>query len=472
MRRTWGSTTCASMSRLASGQEAEELRPRRSRAMTRVAVVLIAVVAWSCKQVPPPASPVSPDIAAWQARADGVTIVRDDWGVPHVTAKTDADAVFGLMYAQAEDDFNRIETNYLIAMGRLAEAEGEKEVFRDLRMKLFIDPEALRADYAHAPAWLKALTDAWADGLNYYLHTHLNVKPRVITRFEPWMALSFSEGSIGGDIEQVSIPQLEAFYSQDPAALARTAANPARTAHPSEPTGSNGFAVAPSKTANGKSLLFINPHTSFFFREEAHVTSEEGLNVYGALAWAQFFVYQGFNERVGWMHTSSSVDNIDEFLLTTVQKGSGRVYLVGGKERPVTAKTMRVPYRTSTGLATREFTVYRTAHGPVVREQGGRWVAVRMMEEPLKALMQSFRRTKARNLDDYKEVMSLHTNSSNNTVYADADGTIAYFHSNFVPKRNPRLDWTRPVDASVAANDWQGTHTFDESPNVVNPPGG
>ena len=420
----------------------------------------------------PPAPAVSPEVAAWQARAQGVTIVRDDWGIAHISAKTDADAVFGLMYAQAEDDFNRVETNFINAMGRLAEAEGEKEIYRDLRMKLFIDPVDLKAQYDKAPAWLQALMTGWADGLNFYLATHPNVKPRVITRFEPWMALSFSEGSIGGDIESVSIPRLEAFYGKNPAALTRVEPDPRYAAVPPEPTGSNGFAIAPANTVDGKALLFINPHTSFFFREEAQVTSDEGLNAYGALTWGQFFIYQGFNEKAGWMHTSSGVDNIDEFVLTTAKKGDALVYTFGAEERPVQTRTITIPYKTATGMAEKTFTVYRTHHGPVVREDNGRMISVRLMEEPLKALIQSFSRTKAKNIAEYKQVMEAHTNSSNDTLYADADGNIAYFHSNFVPKRNPTLDWTKPVDGSVPANDWQGVHAVDDSPSVENPPNG
>jgi acyl-homoserine-lactone acylase len=440
--------------------------------MTRSAfLALVLATAVACASEPP-APAVSPEMAAWQARAAGVTIVRDDWGIPHITAKTDADAVFGLMYAQAEDDFNRVETNFINAMGRLAEAEGEKEIYRDLRMKLFIDPAELKTLYGTAPAWLQAVMTGWADGLNYYLATHPDVKPRVITRFEPWMALSFSEGSIGGDIESVSIPRLEAFYGKKPAALTRVAPDPRYAPVPPEPTGSNGFAIAPTLTVDGKALLFINPHTSFFFREEAQVTSEEGLNAYGALTWGQFFIYQGFNDKAGWMHTSSGVDNIDEFLLTTATRDGKLVYKFGAEERPVAIKSITVPYKTATGMAEKTFTVYRTHHGPVVREEGGKMVSVRLMEEPLKALIQSFSRTKAKNIAEYKQVMEAHTNSSNDTLYADADGNIAYFHSNFVPKRNPKLDWTKPVDGSLPANDWQGVHAVDDSPSVENPPNG
>ena len=247
----------------------------------------------------------------WERHAQNVTIIRDDWGIAHVYSKTDADAVFGMEYAQAEDDFNRIETNYLNSLGRLAEAEGAGAIFQDLRQRLFIDPESLRAEYRTSPPWLKRLMDAFADGLNYFLYKHPAVKPRVITHFEPWMALSFTEGSIGGDIERINLRDLAALYG-DSAAAARTSGN----ADESEidPSGSNGIAIAPRLTANNHALLWINPHTSFYFRSELQMVSDEGLDAYGAVTWGQFFIYQGFNATAGWMHTSSGVDNIDEFL--------------------------------------------------------------------------------------------------------------------------------------------------------------
>jgi acyl-homoserine-lactone acylase len=435
-------------------------------------------------------TPSDPEVARWEARARNVTIIRDDWGIPHIYGKTDADAVFGLLYAQAEDDFNRVEANYLNALGRLAEAEGEEALWRDLRMKLFIDPADLRRRYAASPDWLRALMDAFADGLNYYLHTHPDVRPRVITRFEAWMALSFSEGSIGGDIETVSLSGLKDFYLGREAAsgatgtasglptgagpfrgraLARADAAPQDPAWPPEPSGSNGFAIAPSNTAAGRALLLINPHTSFFFRAEVQVTSDEGLNAYGAVTWGQFFVYQGFNERAGWMHTSSGVDAIDEYAETIVEREGGLFYRYGDELRPVTADTITLPYRTDSGMVERRMPVYRTHHGPVVREAGGKWITVRLMQEPVKALTQSYLRTKATTLQAFRETMELHANSSNNTVYADADGNIAYFHANFIPRRDAGFDWSRPVDGSDPATEWQGIHRLDEAPNVINP---
>ena len=425
-----------------------------------------------------PQAAANTELAEWQQQAQNITIIRDDWGIAHVYGKTDADAVFGGMYAQAEDDFNRIETNYLNGLGRLAEVEGASAIWRDLRMKLFIDPDHMKQLYAQAPADLKKVMDAWADGLNYYLATHPEVKPRLITRFEPWMPLTFSEGSvpIGGDIDRVNLNQLEAFYgdtSRRANGLTTSETTSLAPAHDdNEPRGSNGIVIAPSNTVNKRALLLINPHTSFYFRSELQMVSEEGLNVYGAATWGQFFIYQGFNEKTGWMHTSSTVDNIDEYEETIVQKDGRPFYRYGAEERPVQVKTITVPFKTDGGMSERKFTVYRTQHGPIVRQADGKWIAIRLMEEPLKALQQSWGRTKTKNLKEYLQVMESHTNSSNNTLFADAEGNVAYLHSNFVPRRDTSFNWSRPVDGSNPATDWKGVHSVSESPNVINPKSG
>ncbi len=426
--------------------------------MKRVGLVLVCVVAIGARP---------PDLARWQREARAVTIIRDDWGIPHIYGKTDADAVFGMIYAQAEDDFNRVETNYINAMGRLAEAEGEAAIYQDLRMKLFINPDSLRAQYTRSPAWLKSLMNAWADGLNFFLYKHPEVKPRVITRFEPWMALSFTEGSIGGDIERIDLRQLQAFYD--------STTGPTTSSDDDDPGGSNGFAIAPSNTLNHHALLLINPHTSFFFRAELQVVSEEGLDAYGAVTWGQIFVYQGFNDRVGWMHTSSGVDAIDEYLETVVKKGNRYFYRYGSAERPMTVARITVPYKTAGGaggMARKTFTVYRTHHGPIVRHVGDRWVSIRLMQDPIHALTQSYSRTKAKSYQAFRQTMELHTNSSNNTVYADAAGNIAYFHGNFIPRRDTSFDWTRPVDGSNPATEWHGLLSVDEAPHLLNPASG
>jgi acyl-homoserine lactone acylase PvdQ len=437
----------------------------KSRAYPKLLTVLLAAASAAMAL-----QPSKEEIARWEKTARGIAIVRDDWGIAHISGKTDADAVFGTVYAQAEDDFNRVETNYINAMGRLAEAEGESKIYQDLRMKIFIDPAELRKQYAASPGWLQQLMNSFADGLNFYLYKHPSVKPRVIQRFEPWMALSFTEGSIGGDIEKINLGQLEAFYGNGGAAAPGAAANDAEAVDfDAEPRGSNGAAVAPSNTKDHHALLLINPHTSFFFRSELQMTSDEGLNAYGAVTWGQFFVYQGFNERAGWMHTSSAVDAIDEYLETVARKGTGYVYKYGSEERPVLTQDITVPYKTGRGMAEKKFTVYRTHHGPIVRQANGKWLAIRLMQEPIKALTQSYTRTKAKNYKEFTQTMELHTNSSNNTIYADADGNIAYFHGNFIPRRETRFDWTRPVDGSDPATEWNGLLSVDETPHLLNP---
>ena len=406
------------------------------------------------------------ELARWEQLASNVTISRDNWGIAHIYGQTDADTVFGTLYAQAEDDFNRVETNYINAMGRLAEAEGEAELFRDLRMKLFIDPADMQAQYAQSPEWLRALMNAFADGLNYYLYTHPEVTPKVIDRFEPWMALTFSEGSIGGDIERVNLRELQRFYGDG------TIVAQVESILDGEPRGSNGFAIAPSNTMNGEALLLINPHTSFFFRSELHMVSEEGLNAYGAVTWGQFFIYQGFNENAGWMHTSSRADAIDEYLETIVQKDDGYYYLFGDEERKLIQKEIILPYKDGDDTDEQIFTVYHSHHGPIIREQDGKWVSIKLMQEPIKALTQSYTRTKAQNHAEFYASMELQTNSSNNTVYADSDGNIAYYHGNFVPVRDTSFDWNSPLDGRDPATEWQGLHPVDEIINLLNPPNG
>jgi acyl-homoserine-lactone acylase len=423
-----------------------------------------------------------PDLARWKAEAARVTITRDDWGIAHVHGPTDADAVFGMIYAQAEDDFPRIEANYLTALGRAAEADGEPAIWQDLRARLYVSEAELKADYERSPVRMQKLMDAWADGLNYFLATHPEVKPRVLNRFEPWMALSFTEGSIGGDIERIDLDQLQAFYSAKPLAVAPSPQI--------ERQGSNGIAIAPALTRDHKALLLINPHTSWYFRSELQVTSGEGLNVYGAATWGQFFIYQGFNSHAGWMHTSSGVDNVDEFAETIEHHGKTSCYRYGSECRALAIRPITIRYRLANGaLGSRTFTTYRTHHGPIVRREGddfigtahgpiispnagGRWIAFAMMNRPVEALQQSFLRTKASDFASYIQVAELRANSSNNTIFADDKGEIAYLHPQFVPSRDDRFDYTKPVDGSNVLTDWGALHRVSSLPNSVNPPNG
>ncbi len=407
----------------------------------------------------------------WEQHTSNTEIIRDDFGVPHIYGKTDADAVFGLLYAQCEDDFNRVERNYIWAIGRLAEVEGEAFLYSDLRANLYMTKDEAIENYNKSPEWLQELCIAFADGINYYLETHPEVKPKLLTHFEPWMPMYFSEGSIGGDIERVSTRKIKAFYEND--IDNRVAVNNGLIRiKDDEPRGSNGFAISGDLTKSGDAMLLINPHTSFFFRGEVHVVSEKGLNAYGAVTWGQFFVYQGFNEKTGWMHTSTGTDIIDEFEETIVKENGKTSYKYGDEIRAVDSLEVTLNYKSDKGLKGKKFMIYRTHHGPITHANNDKWISTALMWSPIKALEQSFKRTKKSNHDEFYKMMDIRTNSSNNTVYADVDGTIAYYHGNFIPKRNEKFDYTKPVDGSNPETDWQGLHDLEDNIMVINPPNG
>jgi acyl-homoserine-lactone acylase len=408
------------------------------------------------------------EISRWQKQASRVTIIRDTWGIPHIYGKTDADAVFGLLYSQCEDDFNRVEMNYIEKLGRLAEVQGESALAGDLYVRLIIDSADAVADYKKSPTWLRKLMNAYADGINYYLATHPSTKPSLLRRFEPWYPLLWSDGSIGaistGNITPREVGNLYLGGSEPIGAL---------TTDPEERlTGSNGFAIAPSNTQSGNAILYINPHVTFYFRPEVHAISDEGLNVYGAVTWGQFFIYQGFNERCGWMHTSSSVDVSDMYIEKTIKKNGRFYYEYNKSERPVSQRTITLRYKTGEGFLTRTLTAYFTHHGPVMAKRNGQWLSVRSYNRSLTSLIQSWERTKSTGFASFKKTMELRSNTSNNTVFADDKGNIAYWHGDFVPRRDTAYEWSQAVDGTTPRTEWKGLHTLDEIVHVYNPANG
>lgn len=407
------------------------------------------------------------EINRWQTQAKQVTIIRDNYGIPHIYGKTDADAVFGLLYAQCEDDFKRVEMNYIEKLGRLSEIKGETSLYDDLLIKLLIDSTDAVADYNKAQPWLKKLLNAYADGINYYLYANPQVKPAMLHRFKPWYALLWTDGSIGAiNTADVSTAELKQFYSNDKSPLA------ALPKDPEQQTGSNGFAIGPSKTASGNAILYINPHVTFYFRPEVQVVSEEGLNAYGAVTWGQFFVYQGFNEHCGWMHTSSNVDVADLYAEKVVANAKGLQYEYDKKLLPIIQKNITIKYLQGDSLKTKIITAFYTHHGPVMAKRDGKWITLKSYNRSMASIVQSYQRTKAKGFEDYKKAMYLKANTSNNTVFADDKGNIAYWHGNYVPIRDKTLDWGKPVDGTTSATEWKGLHMVDEIVHEYNPANG
>lgn len=409
----------------------------------------------------------SAEINRYQQQAKRVTIIRDNWGIPHIYGKSDADAVFGLLYAQCEDDFKRVELNYIEKLGRTAELKGEAALYNDLQIKLLIDTTEAIADYNKAEPWMKKLLNAYADGINYYLYKNPQVKPALLTKFQPWYQLLWTDGSIGAiSTAELTIPELKNFYSGDATAAVVVPKDPEYQ------TGSNGFAFSPSKTASGNAILYINPHVTFYFRPEVQVVSDEGLHAYGAVTWGQFFVYQGFNKYCGWMHTSCNVDVADMYAEKVVKKGEQFFYEYEQKLKPVTEKKITLKYLEGGNLQTKTFTTYYTHHGPIMAKRDGKWISLRSYNRSMTSLIQSWKRTKAKGFEDYKKVMDLKANTSNSTVFADYKGNIAYWHGNYVPIRDKSMNWSKVMDGSTATTEWKGLHSVAEAVHIYNPVNG
>jgi len=436
------------------------------------------------------------ELKRYESEARQVQIIRDKWGIPHIYGKTDASVVFGLMYTECEEDFSRVEKNYLEVMGRQAEAYGESYLHNDLMMRLIYDSVQAVKDYKSCPAWMHKLLDAFADGVNYYLYKHPGTRPLVLRHWEPWYALMFTDGSVSAtSTEGVKADRTWEFYNNK----ALSAGKPPRKVQhisaaermvledrgilPSKPEpsndnpeprderehGSNGFAVAPSRTASGNTLLYINPHVPYYFRMEVQLVSEEGLNAYGAVTWGQFFIYQGFNAHCGWMHTSSYADVADLYMETVSRKDQGWVYAYEGGWRDVVSKPVTILCKKNDQLSPFSFTGLYTHHGPVIDIQDGKWLSLKEYNRSLNALLEAWLITKARTFAEYKQAMNLRANTTNNTVYADDQGNIAYWHGNFMPRRDTAYDWSRPVDGTIAATEWKGLHELDEIVHVYNP---
>lgn len=407
------------------------------------------------------------EVTRWEKQAQQVSIIRDNWGIPHIYGKTDADAVFGLMYAQCEDDFPRIELNYIEKLGRLSEIKGETKLAADLINKILLDTLDAKADYQTAPEWLKKLLNAHSDAINYYLYKHPQVKPQLLTRFQPWFHLLWTDGSIGAistaDITEADVKNMY-LETGDWGAVS--------TLEQEKLTGSNGFAFSPSVTQSQHAMLYINPHVTFYFRPEVHIVSEEGLNAYGAVTWGQFFVYQGFNEHCGWMHTSSYTDVADTYLEKTYKKDSTWLYEFEHEQKQMHSKKITLRYLQGNKYKEKSIKILYTLHGPVMANRSGQLISLRSNNRSLISLTQSWKRIKAKNFDEYKEIMSLLGNTSNNTVYADDKGNIAYWHGNFVPIRDLHFDWAKPVDGTTQATSWKGAYTVEQTIHVYNPSSG
>ena len=412
------------------------------------------------------------EIKRAKEQAKAVTIIRDNWGVPHIYGKTDAAVVFGLMYTQCEDNFKGIERNYLYQLGRQTEADGNSKLYTDVQLQLIADSTEAIKDYKTSAPWFKKLMDAFADGINYYLYKHPEVKPQVFKHFEPWYALMFTDGSVAATETGGIYPNETGFFyngAGEKLGALSSKSGPIYDMVNERETGSNGFAIAPSKSASGHALLYINPHVPFYFRSEVELVSDEGLHAYGVVTWGQFFIYQGFNQHCGWMHTSSYADVGDLYAEKMSKKNGQWYYEYNSLLKPVITRNLVLNIKNGDKLEQKTITGYYTHHGPVLASRNGKWLALKANNHSYNALLESWLITKANNLVEYKRAMDLVSNASNNTVYADDKGNIVFWYGNYIPRRDPKFDWSLPVDGSTSATEWQGIHALKDIITDINP---
>ncbi|MFL5528819.1 MAG: penicillin acylase family protein, partial [Gemmatimonadaceae bacterium] len=403
--------------------------------------------------------------------ANHVTIYRDTYGIPHVFGETDAATAFGFAYAQAEDNFWRIEDNYLRSLGRRAEVDGENGVGGDLRNRALEIPRLARAEYARTSRKMRAILDGFAAGLNAYLADHPDVHPRVLTRIEPWYALAFirynyyqsgffwSAGYRQSDLETAARSQ-----AVSPPALGDTEI-------PREQLGSNGWVIGPSKSATGHAMLFINPHLSFFGYGqvyEGHVHSKEsGWNFTGYTRFGFPFPYVGHNESLGWVSTDNAADQAD--LYAEVFEDSTR-YRYGNGFRRATIWIDTIVVKTATGVERRPITLRKTHHGPIIGSRDGKPLALRMAKLAGDGWLEEwYNMTRARSVAELKRAMRPLNMLFGNVMAADARGNTWYLYNAAVPVRDPHLNFSGVVDGSDPRTDWRGYHTIDQLPQLLNP---
>lgn len=400
--------------------------------------------------------------AGSEAVAHEVTIYRDVYGVPHVFGRTDISTVFGFAYAQAEDNFWQIEDNYIRALGRSSEIYGEATLTNDRLNHALEIPRLAREEYSRLDSHTRAICDAFAAGLNYYLERHPETKPRLLAEIEPWYPLAF-----------IRYNYYQNGFAYDPAIDFRNIQTAEDERRMKDNQGSNGWVIAPSKSANGHAMLFINPHLSFFGPGqvyEGHVHSEEGWNFTGYTRFGFPFPYVGHNENGGWVSTDNAPDLTDVYVETFDDPKRPLAYRYGNGYRTATEHTEEIRVKTPTGMETRRFTMRRTHHGPIISIHDGKPLAIRMAKfEDDGWLREWYEMTRAKSLDELKRALAPLNMLFGNVMYADRQGNTFYLYNAAVPRRDPRFDWTKPVDGSDPATEWQGYHSLDELPQLTNP---
>ncbi len=413
--------------------------------------------------------PSKKELQDWKLRAGNTTIIRDNWGVPHVYGKTDADCAFGLMYAECEDNFWQLEESFVHSLGRSSELYGEKSLEGDASIALFECVKKGKEHYANAGPLLKSLCNAAAAAINYYLYKHPAEEQRLLHHYEPWFFLVTSPASPAS--HGITRNEMKNNFAMEdnlqPGSLTAWLQQ--------KESGSNTMVLSPSKTASGKSMLLINPHVAFFGdgqRYEAHLISGQGLNVSGFAMFGDFYIWSGFNENTGWSHTNTASDFEDVYLEHFNNPSDPSLYQYGTGYKKEVQWYDTILYKDGDELKKKIFLFRKTHHGPIVAKRDSLWVTVKNASDNAgKYILQSWMMCKAKNIKEFTAAMNM-SQLTTNTSYADRFGNIAYWHGNAIPRRDARYDWRSPVDGSDPGTEWKGMHSANEIVHVINPASG
>jgi len=404
--------------------------------------------------------------ALGQAAKYDVQIVRDEWGIPHILGKTDADTAYGLAYANAEDDFATIQDVFLAVRGKLASVEGLAMAPNDYYVYLIRIWDDLDQKYDKLDPNFRAICKAYIDGLNLYASRHPEKLKRNIWPAKP-------QDLVAGFIHK--LPMMFGMH-RDLARLMADTGNPASTAsvlNPDQlPIGSNFIAVGPSRSANQATRVCINSHqpwTGPVTWYEAHLISEEGQNLYGGLFPGSPVIFLGHNENIAWGHTVNQPDLVDVFKLE-LNPANPNQYKVDVEwlelERSLAPLEIRL-WRNFRWTVNRE--VLYSIYGPAMRVNDQVFAIRYAGIGEFRQIEQWYRMGRARNLNEFKDAMRIHALAMFNTGYGDRDGNLFYIYNALLPDRADGHDWSGTVPGNTRDTLWTEYRPFDELPIVENP---
>ena len=395
-----------------------------------------------------------------------VEIMRDKWGVPHIFGKTDADTAYGLAYAHAEDDFATIQELLLAIRGKLASVKGKDMAPYDYYVQLFRIWDDVNEKYESLSTDIRSVCEAYANGLNHYASQHPQLLEQNI-----WPVK-------GSDIVAGFVHKLPLFFGVDGVLkrIYQAEKNP-KVAQSElgfqQGIGSNFLAVGPNRSADGATRVAINTHQPWegpVAWYEAHVVSEEGLNLYGGLFPGSPIVLLGHNQNLAWGHTINYPDLIDVYKLE-INPNSPNEYRFDGQWRSLEIRKVPIEVRLWRNL---RWTFHQealwSAHGPALRNANGVYAVRYAGIGEIKQVEQWYRMGKAKNLKEFKTAMRLHTIPMFNTGYADCEGNLYYVYNALLPLRNKQYDWSGYVKGNTSSTLWTHYLPYDQLPQVENPP--